>query len=251
MGAVSETIWARRPFPTTHWTVVALAAVERDPDRSALGDLLLQYVGPLRAFLVRDMRLSGDRAEEMIQGFIADKVLDKAIISRADRKRGKFRTFLLASLRHYVIDQMRREKVRKPPGDRGPVLDAHEEGDHIADGDPKADVFDLAWTREVLGNALRRVHAECEQSGRQDIWGVFEARTIRPAFQGDEPVSYEELVERFGCKSPLQAANLLTTAKRMFERNLRSVIRDYVQDDADVDEEIGDLKTILSRARAE
>ena len=55
-----------------------------------------------------------------------------------------------------------------------------------------------------------------------DIWGVFEARVLGPLFQNAEPVPYEQIVARFGFKSPAQASNVLVSARRMFERVLRS-----------------------------
>ena len=88
-----------------------------------------------------------------------------------------------------------------------------------------------------------------EREGRTDLWKLFEGRILRPALDGAEPVAYEQLVTELGYKSPSQAWNALVTVKRMFERSLRSVIREYVGDDDEklVEEEIKDLHVLLAR----
>ena len=93
----------------------------------------------------------------------------------------------------------------------------------------------------------------CDLLGRPDVWAVFRGRLMAPALEEARPLPYEELVERFGLRSPAQAHQLLTTAKRTFVRNLRAVVAEYVDDPADeaqVDEEIADLERILSHPGA-
>jgi hypothetical protein len=63
---------------------------------------------------------------------------------------------------------------------------------------------------------------------------------------GIEPMPYAQLVDQFGFESPIKAANALTTAKRMLDRNLRAVLRDYLDDEADVEQELADLRAILA-----
>ena len=83
-----------------------------------------------------------------------------------------------------------------------------------------------------------------------DVWGVFECRLLAPMLDGAEPMPYEALVERFALRSPAQASNVLITGKRMFERALRAVVGEYAADEAEVDEEIAELRQILSRGGA-
>jgi hypothetical protein len=83
-----------------------------------------------------------------------------------------------------------------------------------------------------------------------EVWVIFECRVVKPAFDGIEPMPYEVLIERFGLQSPIQAFNLLTTAKRKFARILRSVAGEYAGDPQLIDQEIDDLKSILSMAGA-
>ena len=76
---------------------------------------------------------------------------------------------------------------------------------------------------------------------------MFEARILNPMLHGAEPLSYDELVGRFALPSPSAAANALVSAKRMFIRNLRSVIGEYAQGEEQIAEEIGQLRAALAR----
>ena len=107
------------------------------------------------------------------------------------------------------------------------------------------EAFDLSWAREVIAEATRRTEAECDASGRPELWGLLRARILAPATDGAEPASYEELIERFDLRSPIHVSNLLVTARRMFARNLKAVVAEYAGDEAEVEEEIRDLKAIL------
>src|SRR5579884_544814 len=103
----------RRPlpirFPSTHWTLIARAA--RGPgkaSRAAMGELLARYLRPLETYLVRSRGLSRADAEDLVQSFIANRVLEKNLLASADRCRGRFRTFLLAALNRFVADEFRK-----------------------------------------------------------------------------------------------------------------------------------------------
>ncbi len=238
-------------LPSTHWSSVSDAAGEAsDGERQALNRLLIRYLPALKSHLVSCMKIAPDAAEDLLQGFMSDKVLERNLFAKADRARGKFRTFLLQALRHYAISAIRRERAKKRTPDRAFSLDAEEAWEPAsAEGDASA-AFDVAWAREVLTAALERMKCECAASGRSDMWGVFEARVLAPAL-GDTPaMSYEELVTRFQFQSPVQAANVLVTAKRAFLRALRSVVKEYIRDAGLVDAEIRELKGILSSVGA-
>jgi hypothetical protein len=101
----------------------------------------------------------------------------------------------------------------------------------------------------VLDEALRRMRTHCGDSGRMDVWGVFEARVLAPALEGASPASYGELVQRFGFHSPSQATNVLATAKRMYARMLRWVVSEYARDAQEFEEEIGQLREILAGSK--
>ena len=112
-----------------------------------------------------------------------------------------------------------------------------------------ADAYEVAWARQTIGETLERMRTECLARGREDVWRVFECRIVQPTLEGSPAVSYESLVKRFGYRSPLQSANVLITAKRMYRRMLRSVVAEYAGADR-VEEEIADLRRILAKGGA-
>ena len=84
---------------------------------------------------------------------------------------------------------------------------------------------------------------------RTDLWTIFQGRVLRPAFEGQPATEYEELVRQLGLAAPLEACHLLTTAKRMFARNLRSVAAEYAGPDGDAEAEVADLRHAFQRRR--
>jgi RNA polymerase sigma-70 factor (ECF subfamily) len=234
------------PFPTTQWSLVRVAgngsgAIGRD----ALARLLEQYAPALRAHLVRGRGVTPDDAEDLVQSFIADKVLGRDFIRLAQPSRGRFRTFLAVSLDRYAISCGRSERARKRSSHLRVELD--ERCQSLADRSPGPErALDVSWARQVLRQAIDAMRAGCHAAARPDIWGVFEGRVLCPLLYGDAPVPYGELVGRYGFVSPSQASNVLVTANRMFARALRDVVGAYTAGPDDVEEEIADLRRILA-----
>lgn len=236
------------PFPSTDWADLRHGAVAAGAARQgAVERLARRYHRPLRAYLMAQRGLSAAVAEEVLQAFYCEKMLDAGFIARADPARGKFRSFLLASLNHFVVDSHRRRVAgQRKDGD----LIAADRLDALAQDAPVC-AFELQWARYVLDEVLQRMERACVASGREDIWRIFDARVLSPALDGVEPVAYEQLVAQFGLKSPLQAANVLITAKRMFDRTLREVLTEGLESPSagQVDSEIRELMAILARRR--
>jgi DNA-directed RNA polymerase specialized sigma24 family protein len=239
---------AARPFPATQWSLVGRAGHQNtDLRRQALSTLLHRYVPALRTYLSLDRGMSCEEAEDLLQDFIADKIIEQNMLASAQVERGKFRTFLLATLKRYAISRHRAQTAAKRTPTGG-VQDLGGIADHLDDGsaeDP-SHRFVIAWARETIAEALRRMRSECDGSRRADLWRVFDARVVAPTLEGAEVVSYAVLVSELQLETPLQACSLLTTAKRMFERNLRAVAAEYSGDDDDaIDAEMADLREIL------
>jgi RNA polymerase sigma-70 factor (ECF subfamily) len=215
--------------------------------REALGELLTRYLPALKTHLVLGKGLSPDRADDLIQEFVASKILERDLIGRADRDLGKFRTFLLTALDRFLVDQIRHDTAKKRSPADAELLSVGDHHEHLRSTETPSDGFDVAWARGVLAEVLQRMRCHCESSGRMDLWGVFQCRLVDPILEGAKPVEYEQLVERFALKSPAHASNVLITAKRMFARTLRSVVAEYCRDDEEMESEIEDLRQILAR----
>lgn len=241
-----------RRFPTTHWSLVDLAAAGRGTTgRDALDRLLARYWPALKTHLMVRKRINSNEAEDLVQGFIENKILERDLISTAESGRGRFRSLLATALDNYVANQLRQRHAAKRGPDRATSLDQEAYEHCAATHDAPHDAFDVAWAREVLAEILRQMQAECDQSGRDDVWTMFQVRVLAPILEGAEPPSYEQIVDRFGFSSPTQASNALVTAKRMFSRIMRSVISEYADDEDDIDAEIRELQDILSRSGAQ
>jgi len=234
-------------FPSTSWSLLALAQKDRREQREALGEFLRRYLPALRVHLVRRRGFDADRAEDLAQGFAADKVLEQGLLQFVVRGRGRFRSFLLAALDNYVANVIRREKAAK----RSPAaLYSLESKAAVAEGLPNHEPGDPvveAWARQVIAEALRRMKQDCEQSGRTDVWGVFEGRVLGPTLDGQDPLPYGQLVEKYGFRDPAQASNAVITGKRQFSRTLRAVVGEYALNPEDIEAEIAELRRILSR----
>jgi RNA polymerase sigma-70 factor (ECF subfamily) len=222
-------------FPATHWSLVRRAGWEQgEARRAALDVLLRRYLPALRTYLRVVRRMPADQAEDLLQGFVADRLLAGRLLQLADQRRGRFRSLLLTSLNHFAASRRRGREagVALPEGLAGPDAEAAIE-------------VEAAWARELVRQVTEAMREQCVRTGRMDIWGVFEGRVLAEALQ-ERPLAYEALAERYGLRSPAQAANLLVTAKRMYARLMRSAVGEYERDEAEVDEEIRDLRRILA-----
>jgi len=230
-------------FPRTDWAGLAQAA---NADEVRLDSLIRLYWSPLRIFLVATFPSLKDQAEILLQEFAEDKILKEGWLKRADRSRGKFRDFLKTSLRHFVLDRLNRAEVRHAPVS----LDEMEQD---LPGPPgPSDEFDLTWVRAVLAETLRRMEADCrdpsaDQPRRSYIWEMFRIRMIDPVLNDAPQTPYEELIERFDLKSPMDASNLLLSGKRIFKLHLSKVIKDYAEQDAATAAEIQALEEFVAR----
>jgi len=173
-------------------------------------------------------------------------MLKKGWLQRADRRRGKFRDFLKTSLRNFVLDRLNRAEFKHP----AVPLDELEREPSAAEAPSEA--FDLTWARTVLAQTLRRMEADCKdpsagQPRRGQIWDMFSLRLLQPVFDEVAPPPYEELIGRFGLRSPTDASNLLLSAKRIFKMHLGRVIQEYAEQDAATAAEIQALQDFLER----
>jgi DNA-directed RNA polymerase specialized sigma24 family protein len=231
-------------FPRTDWEALG-QPIEGDATR--LDRLIRRYWRPLKVFLTSTFPgLKEDQADLLLQDFAEDKMLKAGWLGRANRQRGQFRQFLKSSLRNFVLDRLSRAEVKNAP------LSLEELPEELPGPEAGAGEFDLEWARVVLGETLRRMEEDCRdpsanQPRRSHIWELFRLRLLEPLFQNTAQTPYERLVARFGLKSPLEASNMLLSAKRIFKAHLVRVIREYTEQDDAAAEEIRRLEEFLAR----
>jgi len=234
-------------LPATRWSLVAQAG-HADPQakREALEALLPKYLSALVAHVQYRWRSPKDQAEDMVQGFFANVILEKELIASADQRRGKFRTLLLTALDRFVSNQFRDQRAQKRSPAAGSVRPLDERlpaGKAVPDSSM---AFDVQWARTVVAEALQRMRGECRASNRMDVWDVFQCRVVGPLMEGAAVPDYREIVQRFGFQSPSQASNVLITGKRMYARLLKDVVAQYAGG-CDSESEIRELRAILAR----
>jgi DNA-directed RNA polymerase specialized sigma24 family protein len=228
-------------FPRTDWAELGGTA---EGDEARLDRLIRTYWAPLRIFLVATFPTLREQAEVLLQEFAEDKILKKGWLQRADRRRGKFRDFLKTSLRNFVLDRLNRAEFKHAP------VPLDELAREPAAAETPSEAFDLTWARTVLAQTLRRMEADCkdpsaDQPRRGQIWEMFRIRLLEPVFEDAPPPPYEELIARFGLRSPTDASNLLLSGKRIFKMHLARVIRDYAEQDAATAVEIRAIEEFL------
>lgn len=227
-------------FLTTHWTVVRDAG---DPDspgyRAALAMLCETYWYPLYAYL-RRYGCDPHEAEDLTQGFFA-RMLDTDDFRLADRGRGKFRSFLMASLRNYVANERKHAKRIKRGGGMTPVpIDVNDAELHYAqeavEGVTPEKLFERSWALNVLEQAMDRLQDEWEKSGKST---QFDA--LKPYLTpGKESTTYREIAQsRDMTEGAVKVA--VHRLKRAYRAQLRAVIAETVSTEDDIEEEIRDL----------
>jgi len=230
-------------IPVTAWTLVDQAGVGQP---EAISRFLSLYRRALVTHAVIRFHVQSDDAEDLVQNFILDKIITQNLIAAVNRNLGRFRNFLLTALDNFIRQHRRSMAALKRRPDAAGSLD--DRFDAPSDSPPD-DSFDIQWARDLLAHAIEQMKAECVASGQDRIFEVFRCRLLAPSVDAMPPMPYEQMVTQFCFQSPIQAANALVTAKRMFDRHLRSAIREYVQADSQIDQEIQELFHVLSQAR--
>jgi RNA polymerase sigma-70 factor (ECF subfamily) len=233
-------------FATTRWSVV-LSTLDGDPGRArlALEQLFVTYWYPLYAFLRRRGHQPAD-AEDLVQGFIAH-VLERDSLRSVNADKGRFRSYLLACLNHFVADTAARAGRLKRGAGRAPLsLDAaaaeRRYGLEPADPATPEQLYERRWALTLLDTVLQRLEGEAEESGRGELF-----RQIKGVLVGDRSGSpYARLSEQLG----LSVAALAVTVHRL-RRRYRELVREEiahtVSHPAEVDEEMRHLFQVLAR----
>src|SRR5207248_3924435 len=161
-------------FATTQWTLVVDARSHpTSASREALSTLCQRYWPPLYGYL-RRCGHSAEDAEDLTQGFFVH-LLEKHGLNVADPARGRFRSFLLASLNNFVANEHERQRAQKRGGGHPVVSIDATSADDIARydlSDPRTPemIFDRRWALTLLDQVLRRLRAEFERDGKHALF---------------------------------------------------------------------------------
>jgi len=232
-------------FPHTRWSLVLRARDGGEQtSEMALEGLCAIYRGPVYAF-VRSRGFDPHDAEDLTQGFFAD-LLRRPFLAEVDPEKGKFRSFLLASVKNYLSKERRRASAQKRGGGAAPLaMDfteiesrfASEEAGRLA---PDV-VFDRQWALALLESVLAALEAQYRENGRGELFDALKERLVD---EGD-PRSYRQIAERFD----MEEGTVKVAAHRLRKRYrlaLRSAVARTVSDESEVEAELNYLMNIFS-----
>jgi len=235
---------ARPAFVTTRWTRVLEARGDSTEAKAALSDLCAAYYAPVFAFIRRDAP-DEDSARDLTQEFFA-RLLARGGVDTVDPERGRFRSFLLGAVKHFLSD-MRDHDRRLKRGAGQPIesLDAEAgTAPGLQTPDLKAAApdreFDHKWALTLLERALAAIARQYQEAGKS---AQFEA--LKPWLTGDaRSISQAEAAHQLGLNE-----GAIKVAIHRLRRRLRDVIRheisQTVRDHADIDREMHDLLEAL------
>lgn len=232
-------------FTTTHWTMV-LAARQSGTDESAvaLEELCRAYWRPLYAY-IRRRGYQPEEAQDLTQAFFA-RLLAKEYLRSVDRNKGKFRSFLLAALEHFLANEWRDARAQKRGGGSVVVsLDdtsVEEHYGHLAGQSLTPEqLFDRQWATTLLERVLGRLREEFAGSGRLKLFEV-----LKVFLTGDKPdESYAELAAKQGT-TPAALKMAVSRMRHRYSELLRAEIASTVSRPEEVDDELNALFAALS-----
>ena len=232
-------------FAATHWSVVLAAGDEVSAGATeALEQLCRAYWYPLYAYIRRQGR-SPEDAQDLTQEFFA-RLLKRKCLKLADPGRGRFRTFLLSSLKHFLINEWKQSNCQKRGGGRQVIsLDAADTEGRLQAEPPDhrtpEKAFERRWAMLLLDRVLDQLEAEWTANERGPLF-----HELKPFLMAeDSDRTYAEIAGRCG----LSEGNVRITIHRLrlrFRELLRQEVAMTVEGAEAVDEEILHLMAALS-----
>jgi RNA polymerase sigma-70 factor (ECF subfamily) len=225
-------------FPTTHWSLLAQATLSGETaGKQALEDLFRRYWSPIQQF-IRGRGYNETEAEDLTQDFVVH-LLEHSTLKKADRLRGRFRSFLLGALSRFLADEYDRRHAAKRGSGVAPISLEEEPALPVA-SEPAEILFDREWALVILENSLRALRKEFESgdaSRRFAVLGRFLPGSL------DVP-TYEEASAQLGLTLPALKSELHRLRLR-FKTLVRQEIAATVSAPHEIDEEMNYLQQIL------
>lgn len=223
-------------FETTSWTRVYGAR----ENQAMLHALTVQYQPAIRQFIGVLVRRD-DLADDLTQEFLADKFLNGSLVERAERSRGRFRSFLAQSVRNFVKDHLRRS-MREQRG-RMALADSVESARTWSSAEQS---FDQEYARLVIEKAVENVRQACHEQGMERQWRVFESRMLMPATNECEQARVDDLLDEQNQSDRQQIYTQADVVRKKVLREFRKLVARTVADESDVTAEMDYLLHCLS-----
>jgi len=224
----------QREFGSTDWSMVR--QLDGPDAELALAKLCEQYWQPLYAYVrtkVRDVH----KAQDLTQGFFAH-VVAKDSLRRAAPERGRFRSFVLASLKNFMANDYAAEKAQRRGGNfRHVPLDFDDGDQHFsrvaADSMTPDRVFERAWTLTLLDRVSQRLRSEHDAAGELDRFEALK-QALAPAVRGS---TYDDIAETLQV-TPAGARQAASRLRKRYRELLRLEVGRMLEDNDDIEDEI-------------
>lgn len=233
-------------FNTTHWSVVLLAGETHAPQADvALEKLCRTYWPPLYAYVRRKGHSPHD-AQDLTQEFFA-RLLEKQYLKLADPERGRFRSFLLKSLQHFLVNEWGRGQALKRGGGHTlvPLDDVAAERIYQAQPDDQLapeSFYDKRWAMTLLQQAMERLGTDYASAGKQELFGHLKGHLLT---EGSAEI-YRELAGPLGLSEGAVKVAMHRLRQR-FRDAVRAEVTQTVATPAEVDEELRCLMMAMGR----
>jgi RNA polymerase sigma factor (sigma-70 family) len=241
-GRVNQQEQSGSGFRTTHWSIVIEAAGDTAGGRQALETLCRSYWRPLYAF-VRQRGFAPAEAEDLTQEFFSRLLASRGLAS-ANPARGRFRSFLLGSLKNFLANEWDRSRRLKRGGGveflDWDALEAEARCHFEPGAGDDETVFDRAWAETLVGEVMARLRAEVERDS-----GAERFDALKPFLVSDSPARYAEVAARLGLSEPA-VKSAIHRLRRRYAGLLRSAVANTVPASADVEDEIRHLFAALA-----
>lgn len=231
-------------FATTHWSVVLKAGdTPGDESASALEALCRCYWYPLYAY-IRRLGHSPHDAQDLTQSFFA-YLLEKRLLTKADPESGRFRSFLLGSLKNFMANEWRKQSAQKRGASQTVSFDAQDAEQRYsvepADEMNPQLLYEQVWAVAVLEQAATTLELEYRSGGKH---GLFDQ--LAPFLQGERSdLTYAALGARLGMTEGAVKVAVHRLRQR-YRELLRAAVANTVADPLEVDGELRHLLHILS-----
>lgn len=240
IGGLSE------KFRTTQWSEIFERKKQGD-EKEIVEYLIQMYWKPVYCYL-RYKGYSNEDSKDLTQDFFLEIVIQKNLIFKADSSKGRFRTFLLTALNHFIINvEEKKHAQKRSPKDRLFYLDQVDDINYdawLSLPNPEM-TFHYSWISSILEQVLIEVESQCNQEGLSVHWNLFYGRILQPILQAQTSPSIKELCVKYHIDESSKASNMIVTVKRRFQSTLRKYIRNTVSTDEQAKEEIQDFIRIF------
>ena len=231
---------------TTRWSLISMInKLDSSESRQMREELFRDYWRPINNFFL-NRGLDEDSAQDMTQEFFHKSVIDNDLFGRACKDKGKFRGLLFKALNNFLVSHQRySQSSRRTPANKminNFNLDKLMAKESCAN---EEDFFNYAWIQAILENVSERLHKRYLSTNKGYYWEAFNMRVMEPILRKSAAPTIEEIGKKIGISDESKVSNYIFQVKQNFQKELRNHIREYVNTEQEVNEELTEFSMFL------